>query len=100
MPTFWQLAEQWWLLNGAQLSSSTQTDYRWRLQNHLIPYFGKTPIDAIDYGMVKHYIAAKLGEDDPLSAPEASNMTLVLAAQIIGGLRRGWHDPLQPVQGS
>ena len=82
VPTFWQLAEQWWLLTEAQLRSSTQTDYKWRLRNHLIPYFGMTPIDAIDYGMVKHYIAAKLGEDDPLSA-RSVNMTLTLACAIM-----------------
>lgn len=82
VPTFHQLCEAWWTLNEAQLRPSTQVDYRWRLEAHLIPFFGGTPISAIDYGMVKRYIAAKLGEEDPLSA-RSVNMTLTLAAAIM-----------------
>src|SRR5579875_1764271 len=84
MPTFHEFAEQWWLRNERQLRPRTQTDYRWRLQNHLLPYFSTMPLDQITFDTVERYIAAKLAEDEPLSA-RSINMTLTLMAAILEG---------------
>jgi hypothetical protein len=37
VPTFHQLAEQWWLRHAARLTEGTRIDYRGRLERHLIP---------------------------------------------------------------
>ena len=36
VPTFHQYAEQWWTRAKLQLAAKTQTDYRWRLECHLL----------------------------------------------------------------
>jgi integrase len=82
VPTFHEFAEEWWTLHEAQLARKTQADYRWRLQVHLIPWFGELRLDAITFNAVERYIAAKLAEDDPLSA-RSINMTVTLLAAIL-----------------
>ena len=82
MPTFHEFAEQWWLRYEAQLARSTQLDYLWRLERHLLPHFGEMPLDSITFDTVERYIAAKLGEDDPLSA-RSINMTVTLLGAIL-----------------
>jgi integrase len=82
VPSFHEFAEEWWTLREGQLAPNTRADYRWRLQVHLIPYFGSLPLDRISFDTVERYIAAKLAEDDPLSA-RSINMTLVLLAAVM-----------------
>lgn len=82
MPTFHEFAEQWWLRNERQFRPSTQADYRWRLENHLLPFFAEMPLDRITYTTVRAYMAAKLAEDKPLSA-RSINMTLTLMGSIL-----------------
>jgi integrase len=113
VPTFHQYAEQWWLRAKLQLAAKTRTDYRWRLERHLIPAFGETPLDAITIDTVEGYIASKLAEGQrirdaaergeplreafidsmgrhrsrllqPLS-PRSINMTVTLLAAILEG---------------
>ncbi len=84
MPTFHEFAEQWWLRNEKQLRPSTQTDYRWRLEKHLLPYFAAMPLDRISFDSVERYIAVKLAEEKPLSA-RSINMQLTLLAAILEG---------------
>ncbi len=81
-PTFHEFAEEWWTLNAAQLAENTQADYRWRLESHLIPYFGERRLDAITFDTVERYIAAKLAEDGPLSA-RSINMTVTLLGAVL-----------------
>ncbi|MHB1809225.1 MAG: tyrosine-type recombinase/integrase [Solirubrobacteraceae bacterium] len=81
-PTFHEFAEEWWTLRVAQFAPSTLEDYGWRLQVHLIPYFGEMPLDAISFDTVERYIAAKLAAESPL-APRSINMTLVLLAAVM-----------------
>jgi integrase len=81
-PTFYEFSEQCWTLMKDQLAPNTQADYRWRLEVHLIPFFGDMPIDTIDYEPIERYIAAKLAEDAPLSA-RSINMTLTLFGAIL-----------------
>jgi integrase len=82
VPTFHAFAEEWWMLNHAQLAESTRADYRWRLERHLLPYFGGTRLDTITFATVERYIAAKLAEADPLSA-RSINMTITLLGAIL-----------------
>ncbi|MFZ2049534.1 MAG: tyrosine-type recombinase/integrase [Solirubrobacteraceae bacterium] len=80
--TFHEFAAQWWLRNEGRWASKTKVDYRWRLENHLLPFFREMRLDQITYDTVERYIAAKLAEDDPLSA-RCINMTLITLAAIL-----------------
>ncbi|MGI8864980.1 MAG: tyrosine-type recombinase/integrase [Solirubrobacteraceae bacterium] len=84
IPTFHEFAEQWWTRNERQLAASTQSDYRWRLEKHLLPFFAEHSLDRITFDLVERYIAAKLAEAEPLSA-RSINMTLTLMAAILDG---------------
>lgn len=64
VPTFHDYADQWWLLHERQLAAKTRTDYRWRLERHLIPHFGAMRLDAITFDAVEGYIAGKLSEGE------------------------------------
>jgi hypothetical protein len=66
MPTFHELVELWWVEREHELRRSTQTDYRWRLEAHLLPFFGEMPLDRITPAEVDHYKAMKLKEADDL----------------------------------
>jgi integrase len=52
-----------------------------------IPYFGEIRLDAITFDTVERYIAAKLGEEDALSA-RSINMTRTLLATILERARK------------
>ncbi|HEV7584930.1 MAG TPA: site-specific integrase [Solirubrobacteraceae bacterium] len=84
VPTFHEFSEQWWVRVERQLAESTKADYRWRLESHLLPYFGEMRLDTITFDTVERYIAAKLAEDDPLS-PRSINMTVTLLGAILEG---------------
>src|SRR4051812_86211 len=59
MPTFHEFAEQWWIERERELRSATRADYRWRLENHLIPFFGRHKLGQITIAEVDRYKAAK-----------------------------------------
>lgn len=84
IPTFHQLAEQWWVRNERQFAENTRLDYRWRLESHLLPFFGGLRLDQITFDQVECYIAGKLAEDKPLS-PRSINMTVTLLGMILEG---------------
>ena len=84
VPTFHQYAEDWWLRNEKQLAPSTQLDYRWRLETHLLPFFARHRLDEITFDQVERYIARKLDEAHPLS-PRSINMTVTLLGAILEG---------------
>jgi integrase len=88
VPTFHEYAEGWWLLNESRLAARTVEDYRWRLKRKggLIDCFGELPLDKITVDTVESFIAAKLGEDEPLS-PRSINMMLTLLAAILDSAR-------------
>jgi hypothetical protein len=94
-PTFHAFADEWWTLTKAQLAPSTQADYEWRLEVHLIPYFGETRLDAITFARIERYIAGKrsgliyetgrdVGKGDPLLA-RSINMAITLLGAILSG---------------
>jgi hypothetical protein len=39
--TFHAFAEQWWTEHEHEWRPATRADYRWRLENHLLPFFGE-----------------------------------------------------------
>jgi hypothetical protein len=82
VPTFHDYADDWWGLREPDLAENTRLDYRWRLECHLIPFFGEMPLTDITPAVVKRYIAEKLREDDPLS-PRSINMTVTLLGAIL-----------------
>ncbi len=82
VPSFGVFAMEWWTLTKGQLAESTQADYWWRLTVHLAPWFNELPLDRITFDTVEWYIAAKLAEDDPLSA-RSINMTVTLLGAIL-----------------
>lgn len=82
VPTFHEYAEDWWLRTERHIAQQTRANYRWRLESHLLPYFADMRLDAITFDAVEHYIAAKLAEEEPLSAVSI-NMTVTLLAAIL-----------------
>lgn len=60
VPTFHAFSETWWTLNEGEWTDNTRSDYRWRLERHLLPFFGEMPIDQITGATVKRYVAKKL----------------------------------------
>ena len=74
--TFHGFANEWWLLNQAQLAAKTREDYTWRLQKHLLPYFGEMRLDAITFNTVERYIAAKLAEAEKIRDAAADGRPL------------------------
>jgi integrase len=84
LPTFHEYAEDWWLRHERHLRPKTQSDYRWRLEKHLLPFFKDHALGDITFDTVERYIAAKLAEHDPLSA-RSINMTVILLGAIFEG---------------
>jgi integrase len=82
VPTLHEYAESWWVRNEGRFAAKTRVDYRWRLESHLLPFFGDYRIDALTFDLVERYIAAKLAEDKPLSA-RSINMTVILLGAIL-----------------
>ena len=69
-------------------------DYRWRLEKHLLDYFGGIRVDAIRIDTVERYIAAKLSEAERISKaadgkPEKEKVT--------DKQGRTFERPLQPL---
>ncbi len=76
------LAEQWWVERELEFAPATQADYRWRLENHLLPFFKNHRLGAITVAEVDRFKAAKLAERPPL-APSSINKLLKLLAAIL-----------------
>lgn len=96
IPTFHEFASEWYAAKEPELAARTRVDYRWRLSNHLLPYFADHRLDAITVQEVDRYRAEKIRERDrvqrtralgktkrrPLSN-ESINKTLVLLAAVL-----------------
>jgi integrase len=93
VPTFHQFSEDWWLRTQGQLAAKTRTDYRWRLEYHLLKYFGTMPIDTITYDTVERYIAAKLAEGQEIR--EAAERGAPLTRKYTDSLDREMEQPRQ-----
>lgn len=71
VPTFHQLAEQWWVRNEAELRPNTRVDYQTRLERHLLPFFAEYRVSQITFDVVESYITAKLKESKRIAAERA-----------------------------
>jgi integrase len=85
VPTFHEFAEEWWTLKAGDLTAGTRADYSWRLQVHLLKFFGPMALDAITFDAVERYIAAKrrASDDGPALSPRSVNMHVTLLAAIL-----------------
>jgi len=67
-PTFHEYASRWLQakVDGAvgdrPIDANTEADYRWRLLNHLLPFFASYPLDAIDRDLCVEFKTRKLRE--------------------------------------
>ena len=83
IPTFYTFAEQWWLLHERTWRPKTIKDYRWKLEAHLIPFFGELQLDRITVAEVEQYIATKLAEQPRPLSPRSINASITLLAQVL-----------------
>jgi integrase len=100
--TFGAFATAWYAEHEHEWEQRTRTDYSWRLNSHLLPWFGSRRPSEIDVDFVDRYKAHKLAESArlrkaweawragrgekpkarPLS-PRTINMTLILLSAIL-----------------
>ncbi len=66
MPTLHEFAELWWVEREREIRPATRTDYKWRLEAHLLPFFGEMSLDRITVADVNRYKGFKLAEADRL----------------------------------
>jgi len=71
-PSFHELASRWLERRCLEGREATHADLRWRLTNHLLPFFAQTPIDAIDEQAVDAYVEHKLADNKRLRALAAA----------------------------
>ena len=65
-PRFHAFASEWFDARLPELAPKTQIDYRWRLSNHLLPFFHAKRVDEIDAHLVDQFRSFKLKEADDL----------------------------------
>jgi integrase len=85
VPTFREFASEWWTVKSADLTPGTRADYSWRLQVHLLKFFGELRLDEITFDACERYVAAKRKGDDegPPLSPRSVNMHMTLLAAIL-----------------
>jgi integrase len=81
-PTFHEFADGWFDgLRHEGLSEATLANYRWQLENHLLPFFGSHELGQITIAEVDRYRQAKVR--DGRLAPHSINTTITRLAQIL-----------------
>lgn len=80
LPTFHEFSAEWWTLHVGDWQPKTVTDYRWRLEQNLLPFFETMRLDGITFDTVERYIAAKRSEKQPLGASSINKTVILLAA--------------------
>jgi integrase len=80
-PTFHEFASDWFTAREGEWRQSTRSDYRWRLSQHLLPFFAEHRLSQITVAEVDRYREAKVRADH-LGA-ESINKTLVLLGQVL-----------------
>jgi integrase len=81
-PTFHQFASEWVRRREPEVGTRTAEHWRWALSLHLLPVLGHHRLSALSAEAVDRYKAAKLVEDEPLSA-SSINKTLKVLAQVL-----------------
>lgn len=97
-PTFHEFAEQWWVEHEREWRKNTRLDYRWRLERHLLPFFGEHRLSQITIAEVDRYKAAKLAERDGLSGASI-NKTLTTLSAILESAEERELVPRNPARG-
>jgi integrase len=95
MPTFHEYASAWLrgktqgVLGEKPIGASSQSDYRWRLSRHILPFFAKYRLDEIDRELCLAFKAHKLQEAAEIRAALAAGADL-------RGCRNRRVEPLGP----
>lgn len=76
VPTFHEFASAWFEDAEAGWGERTKVDYRWRLSNHLLPYFAKHRLTAISVEEVDRYRRQKVRESQDLRDLREANTKL------------------------
>ncbi len=75
-PTFHEFASEWFDGASSAWRERTRVDYRWRLSDHLLPYFAKHRLSAITVEEVDRYRRSKVRERDALEKKRGKQLTL------------------------
>lgn len=75
-PSFHEFASEWFVDGEAGWGARTVVDYRWRLTNHLLPYFAKHRLSEITVEEVDRYRRVKLHEAQELRKAREANAKL------------------------
>ncbi len=75
-PTFHEFASEWFEGVAPELRVRTRTDYRWRLSNHLLPYFAKHRLSAITVEEVDRYRREKVRESKAVAAARQRQLAM------------------------
>ncbi len=95
VPTFHEFSAQWWTLSAGQWSENTKLDYRWRLEEHLLPFFAETPVDKLTGALVRRYVADKIAEGQRIR--DAAESGKPLTKRYIDKRGRELERPLRPL---
>lgn len=80
-PTFHEFASDWLDASKGQWRAATITDYKWRLEKHLLPFFKDHRLRQVTVAEVDRYRESKVSER-VLSA-ESINKTLTLLGRVL-----------------
>jgi integrase len=75
-PSFHEFASEWFEDISPELRQSTRVDYRWRLSNHLLPYFAEYLLPAITVEEVDRYRRQKVRESHSIAQARERQLAL------------------------
>ncbi len=76
VPTLHEFASEWFDGASPGWRERTRVDYRWRLSDHLLPYFAKHRLSAITVEEVDRYRRAKVRESKALEKARCDQLGL------------------------
>ncbi len=76
VPTFHEFASEWLEDSSPELREQTRVDYRWRLSNHLLPYFADHRLSAITVEEIDRYRRAKVRESKAMESARQKQLAL------------------------
>ncbi len=76
VPTFHEFASEWFDGSSAGWRERTRVDYRWRLTDHLLPYFKDHRLPAITVEEVDRYRRGKVREREALEKRRAKQLAV------------------------
>lgn len=80
-PTFHEFADDWYTRRQHEWREGTRADYRWALEYHLLPHFGRLHLSEITVEEVDRYRSAKLAEGR--LGPNQINKTITRLGQVL-----------------